>query len=77
VGEHGTTRTVQQVEEAKDLGVHTTSDLESNTQYNKAANKASSVLRMVNRAYKRINKEEFPVIYKSVIMAHLQYCVQI
>ena len=38
-----------QTGEEKDLGVLTTSDLKSSTQCNKAANKAMSVLRMVNR----------------------------
>jgi len=74
--DHGTTRTLQQIEEEKDLGVYTTSDLKSSMQCNKAANKAMSVLRMVNRAFKRLDKEEFLVIYKSFIRTHLEYCVQ-
>jgi len=45
--------------------VHTTSDLKSNMQCNKAANKAMSVLRMVNRAFKIMDKQEFLVIYQS------------
>jgi len=45
-------------------------------QCNKAANKAMSVLRMVNGAFKRLDKEEFLVIYKSFIRTHLEYCVQ-
>ena len=35
-----------------------------------------SVLRMVNRAFNRLDKEEFLVIYKSFIRTHLEYCVQ-
>jgi len=45
-------------------------------QCNKAANKAMSILRMVNRALKRLNKEEFLVMYKSFVRTHLEYCVQ-
>jgi len=74
--EHGTTSTLQQIEKEKDLGVYTTSDLKSSTQCNKAAIKAMSVLRMVNRAFRRMDKEEFLVIYKSFIRPHLEYCVQ-
>jgi len=74
--DHGITRTLQQIEEEKDLGVYTTSDLKSSMQCNKAANKAMSMLRMVNRAFKRFDKEEFLVIYKSFIRTHLEYCVQ-
>jgi len=32
-----------------------------------------SILRMVNRAFKRLDKEEFLVIYKSLIRTHLEY----
>ena len=35
-----------------------------------------SVLRMVNGAFKRLDKKEFLVIYKSFIRTHLEYCVQ-
>jgi len=31
---------------------------------------------MVNRAFKKMDKEEFLVIYKSSIRTHLGYCVQ-
>ena len=74
--DHCITRTLQQIEEEKDLGVYTTSDLKSSTQCNKAANKAMSILRIVNRAFKRLDKEEFLVIYKSFTRTHLEYCVQ-
>jgi len=100
-------RILQQTEEEKDLGVHTTSDLKSSTQCNKAANKAMSVipaptinilvtygalqvfilycivlycivlvLRMVNRAFRGMDKDDFLVLYKSFIRPHLEYCVQ-
>jgi len=74
--DHGTTRTLQQIEEEKDLGVYRTSDLKFSMQCKKAANKAMSILRMVNQALKRLDKKEFLVIYKSFIRTHLEYCVQ-
>jgi len=55
---------------------HTTSDLKSSTQCNKAANKAMSVLRMVNRAFRGMDKKHFLVVYKSFIRPHLEYCVE-
>ena len=35
-----------------------------------------SVLRMVNRAFRRLDKDYFLIIYKSFIRHHLDYCVQ-
>jgi len=72
----GSPKILQQTEEEKDLGVFITSDLKSSTQCNKAANKAMSVLRMVNRAFRRLDNDDFLIIYKSFIRPHLEYCVQ-
>ena len=41
---------------------------------NKAASKALSVLRMVKRAFRGLDKDDFLVIYKSFM--DLEYCVQ-
>jgi len=35
-----------------------------------------SVLRMVNRAFRRLDKDNFLIIYKSFIRPHLEYGVQ-
>jgi len=35
-----------------------------------------SVLWMVNRAFRRLDKDDFLIIYKSFIRPHLDYCVQ-
>jgi len=35
-----------------------------------------SVLRMVSRAFRGLDKDDFLVIYKSFIRPHLEYCVQ-
>jgi len=76
VEDSGSSRILQVTEEEKDLGVHTTSDLKSSTQCNKAANKAMSILRMVNRAFRGLDKDDFLIVYKSFIRPHLEYCVQ-
>ena len=76
VEDSGKSKILEQTDEEKDLGVLTTSDLKSSTQCNKAANKAMSVLRMVNRAFRGLDKEDFLVVYKSFIRPHLEYCVQ-
>ena len=35
-----------------------------------------SVLRIVNRAFQGLDKDDFLVIYKSFIRDHLEYCEQ-
>ena len=67
---------MQRTDEEKDLGVYTTSDFKPSTQCNKAANKAMPVLRIVNRSFRGLDKDDFLVIYKTFIRPHLEYCVQ-
>ena len=38
--------------------------------------KAQSVLGMVNRHFKDIDKEDFGCIYKTYVRPHLEYCIQ-
>ena len=64
------------VEEEKDLGIHTTSDLRPSLHCSKAAAKASSILGMIRRNFKRIDKEDFRLLYKTYVRPHLEYCVQ-
>ena len=49
----------------KDLGIWITNDLKPTEQCVQAARKAQSVLGMVNRHFKNIDKEDFDVIYKT------------
>ena len=60
----------------KDLGVWISKDMKPTEQCIQAAKKAQSVLGMVNRHFKDIDKEDFGIIYKTYIRPHLEYCVQ-
>ena len=60
----------------KDLGVYITSNLKPTEQCIQAAKKAQSVLGMVHRQFKIIDKEDFGIIYKTYIRPHLEYCIQ-
>lgn len=64
------------VEEEKDLGVYTTADLHFSTQCSKAAARASSVLGLIHRNFRRIDVHDFRVLYKMYVRPHLEYCVQ-
>jgi len=52
------------VEEEKDLGVLISKDLKPSKQCVAAANKARSVLGMIYRNFKVINKRQFLTLYK-------------
>jgi len=60
----------------KDLGVYITSDLKPTEQCIQAAKKAQSVLGMIYRQFKTIDKEDFGILYKSYVRPHLEYCIQ-
>ena len=60
----------------KDLGIYITSDLKPSTQCVKAARKARSVLAMVRRNFKRLDADDFLLIYKTYIRPHMEYCIQ-
>ena len=49
----------------KDLGIHITVDLKSETQCRKAAGKARSILAMVKRNFRRLDEGDFLLIYKT------------
>jgi len=55
-------RTLDTTVEEKDLGILVTRDLKSHEQCTQAARKAQSVLGMVRRHFKELNKEDFMVI---------------
>ena len=58
------------VHEEKDLGVYFTSDLKPSTVYTAAA-KARRIIAMMRRNFKRLDKEDFLVIYKTYICCSL------
>jgi len=64
------------VQEEKDLGVLFTSDLKASTLCTKSAAKARRIIGMVRLNFKRLDKNDFLVIYKTYIRPHLEYCIQ-
>ena len=67
---------LKETEEEKDLGVCVTPDLKPSTHCGRAASKASSVLGLIRRNFRFIDKDSFLIRYKSYIRPHLEYCVQ-
>ena len=75
-GAHGTTeiaRTRASIEKDLGLGVHITDSLKPSTQCIKAAALARSVLGMFRRHFKRLDCQDFLLIYKTYIRPHLEY----
>jgi len=68
---------LETTEKEKDLGVYITRDLKSQEQCVQSAKKAQSVLGMVKRHFKVVDKQDFNVLYKMYIRPHLEYCVQV
>ena len=60
----------------RDLGIIITENLKPASQCVKAAAKARSVLGVVRRHFKRLDPQDFLIIYKSYIRPHLEYCIQ-
>ena len=77
VTEQGARKQISVTEEEKDLGVIVAKELKWARQCSAAATKATSVLRLINRNFKRIEKEEFLLLYKTFIRPHLEYCIQL
>jgi len=65
------------ITEEKDLGVIIDSNLKPSLQYNKAASKAMSVLGMIARHFKRLDKQDFLLLFKTYVRSHLEYCIQV
>ena len=62
--------------EERDLGVIITETLDVTKQCVRAANKANTILGMINRAFKYKIKEVVLKLYKSLVRSHLDYCIQ-
>jgi len=69
-------RELELVAEERDLGVHTTADLKHSVHCKGAAAKASAILGMIRRNFKRLDKKNFLTMYKLYVRPHLEYCVQ-
>jgi len=61
----------------KDLGTIVTSDLKPSQQCSVSANKAMSILGLINRTFKRIDEEDFKLLYNCYVRPHLEYCIQV
>ena len=62
---------LQTVNEERDLGVYVTADLKLSFHCGEAAAKASSVLGLIQRHFKYIDKESFLILYKAYIRHHI------
>jgi len=76
VCDDGNSDVIEQITEEKDLSVYITADLKPSTQCVRAAAKARSVMGIVRRNFRRLDKEDFLLIYKTYIRPHIEYCVQ-
>ena len=60
----------------KDLGVTISDNLKPTSHCTKAANKATSALRLLKKTFSNLNVRNFPVLYKTYVRPHLEYCLQ-
>ena len=67
---------LEAVEEEKDLGVYFSKDLKPSKQCITSAAKARKIIGLVRRHFRRMDKSDFLLIYKTYIRPHLEYCVQ-
>ena len=69
--------TLESVQEETDLGVVVRSDLKSSSQCNKAAAAAAArrIIAMVRRNFKKLDVEDFLLIYKTYIRPRLEFCI--
>lgn len=67
---------VESVLEERDLGVNFVQNLKPSSQCQKVAAKARRIIGMVRRNFRRLDKEDFLLIYKTYICPHLEYCIQ-
>ena len=72
----GNSIAIEQTEEEKDLGVHVTEDLKSSTQCVRSAAKARSVMGMISRNFRILDKDDFLLIHEIYIRPRMEYCVQ-
>jgi ribonucleases P/MRP protein subunit RPP40 len=61
----------------KDLGLYVRNDLKWSEQCSKAASKASSVLGMIKRAFRTVDRDGFKILYNTYVRPQLEYCAQV
>ena len=75
-GTDGVARVLQETAAEKDLGVHITNTLKPTFHCQKAANKATSALRLLRLSFDRIDCHNFKTLYTVYVRPHLDYCSQ-
>jgi hypothetical protein len=73
MGKPGKRIELEIIEEEKDLGISTRSDLESSTQYLKSAAMARIIVGMIRRNFRRLDKGDFLLLCKTYVLPHLEY----
>ena len=66
--------TIKDIREQTDLGVQMDESLRFEKQISNVVQKANGVLASIKRTFKYINIDSFPVLYKSLVRPHLEYC---
>ena len=64
------------VRQERDLGILVSANLKSSQQCTKASATARQVIAMVRRNFRRLDVDDFKLIYKTYIRPHLVYCIQ-
>ena len=67
---------LETISKERDLGVICTRDLKAASQCVKATAKAHSVTGLVRRHFKRLDTDDFMLLYKSYIRPQVEYCIQ-
>ena len=70
---------LQKKESVKDLGIIFCNRLSFREHINDKVNKATSIsiLHVIKRNFKHLSKEEFIILYKAMVISHLEYGVLI
>ena len=68
---------LETVEEERDLGVIFQDNLKWDKQCAKVVHTANKILGMIRRNFVFLNKENFLLLYKSLVRPHLEYCIQV
>ena len=76
MGEGAGRKELELVTEEKDLGVLTTSTLGASSQCIKSAATAKRIIAMVRRNFRKLDIEDFNIIYRLYIRPHLEHCIQ-
>ena len=77
VSTDGARKTLQSVNEEKDLGVIICDDLKVTRQCAVATQKAMKILLgLIKRNFKKLDEATFKVLYCSYVRPHLEYCIQ-